>query len=658
MNKGENNGFTPHKWRVEITNPRLNKTFRPALKEPIKVTWKREGEPGKLEFIPVKNGDLSYQNGNLAILFCDDDPVFAGWIFTKTRSDLKTIDCVAYDQIRYLKYKDTIQYENKSYGEIVKMVASDHNLRVGSIAETGVKMSRTEEDVELYDIFDKAYQNTLIDGGEAYVLYDNVGKLELKNIRDMVYKGKVFDEKAMQSWDYSNTIDEGTYNRVKITVKDDTGGQTETLVSENPDHIKDWGVLQFHAVSNEPKELVKMKADDVLKKVDRPVRKLTLKGVLGDIAIRGGTVIYVNLPLGDMQACAAFWVESVTHTIRGNSHLMDLEIQNEDFLPAIDVSNVFKNEQSGAEEDGDGDGTFHALPGNTNAERIWNAFRKMGYSAAATAGIMGNMWRESGFDPTINEVGGTGNGRGLAQWDVRNRWQTLITWSATKGLDYRSIEAQCQFVDYELKSGGLAYWLNKHGSLEKFKQTNDPAWAVAWFYDVFERGADRAGDIAKSTPVAQKYYNQWKNYGMTVGGMNVTFPTPNPAVRDPNNRGYVNQCTWYMFNRYYQLTGKSINRIMGNGGDWANKARNYGMAVYRGRPFPGAAMCQQGGNSGYSPRGPGHISFVERVNPDGTVDTTAMWGSIANGVIQREHYTQAEVARSEFIDVMSWLKGR
>nr|DAU68232.1 MAG TPA: 43 kDa tail protein [Caudoviricetes sp.] len=548
---------------MEITNPRLNKTFRPALKEPIKVTWKREGEPGKLEFIPVKNGDLSYQNGNLAILFCDDDPVFAGWIFTKTRSDLKTIDCVAYDQIRYLKYKDTIQYENKSYGEIVKMVASDHNLRVGSIAETGVKMSRTEEDVELYDIFDKAYQNTLIDGGEAYVLYDNVGKLELKNIRDMVYKGKVFDEKAMQSWDYSNTIDEGTYNRVKITVKDDTGGQTETLVSENPDHIKDWGVLQFHAVSNEPKELVKMKADDVLKKVDRPVRKLTLKGVLGDIAIRGGTVIYVNLPLGDMQACAAFWVESVTHTIRGNSHLMDLEIQNEDFLPAIDVSNVFKNEQSGAEDGGDGDGTFHALPGNTNAERIWNAFRKMGYSAAATAGIMGNMWRESNFDPTVSQIGG-GPGRGLCQWTVSDRWQTLITWSATKGLDYRSIEAQCGFVDYELSSGGLNYWLNRHGSLAQFKQATDPAWAVAWFYDVFERGANRAGDIAKSTPVAQKYYNQWKNYGMTVGGAPANLMS---AIRSTPWPG-ASLCATWVSHVFKQVSGSYPD---GNGNDMTRK---------------------------------------------------------------------------------------
>ncbi|MFM9413346.1 phage tail tip lysozyme [Peptococcus simiae] len=615
----ENTGYTPHKWRVEITNPRLGKTFRPVLKEPIKVTWKREGEPGKLEFTTAKNGDLSYQNGNMAILFCDEDPVFVGWIFTKSRGDLKTIDCVAYDQIRYLKYKDTIQYDSKSYGDLVKMVAGDHNLQVGEVAETGVKMSRTEEDVELYDIFDKAYQNTLIEGGEAFVLYDNVGKLTLKNIKDMVYRGKVFDAKAMQAWEYTNTIDEGTYNRVKITVKDDAAGQAETLVAENPEHIKDWGVLQFHAVSNEPKELIKMKADDVLKKVDRPVRKLALKGVLGDIAIRGGSVIYVNLPLGDMQASAAFWVESVTHTIRGNSHLMDMEIQNEDFLPAIDVSGVFKNEQKQAADGGLGDGTFHALPGNTNAERIWNAFRKMGYSAAATAGIMGNIWRESGFNPTIAETGNTGHGRGLCQWDVRNRWQNLIQWASAKGLDYRSIEAQCGFVDYELKSGGLAYWLNKHGSLEQFKQARDPAWAVAWFYDVFERGLRRDSDIAKSTPVAQRYFNQWKNYGMTVGGGSA--PAKLMAAINSTPWPGASLCATWVSRVFNQVTGQYPD---GNGNDmtrnWCHSSNlkdlRPGMVIGcvvspygLGRTY-GHIAIYAGGDTVYSSEGSGIVKYT------------------------------------------------
>ena len=156
-------------------------------------------------------------------------------------------------------------------------------------------------------------------------------------------------------------------------------------------------------------------------------------------------------------------------------------------------------------------GGLGLVPGNSNEARIWNAFRKLGYSAAATAGIMGNMWRESGFDPTISQIGG-GPGRGLCQWTVSDRWQNLIQWASSQGMDHMTVEAQCGFVDHELSGGGLGPWMAKYGSLESFKATDDPAWAVAWFYDVFERGAHRGGDIAKSTPVAQKYYDMWHNY--------------------------------------------------------------------------------------------------------------------------------------------------
>lgn len=146
------------------------------------------------------------------------------------------------------------------------------------------------------------------------------------------------------------------------------------------------------------------------------------------------------------------------------------------------------------------------------------------------------MWRESGFDPTISQIGG-GPGRGLCQWTVSDRWQTLIQWASSQGMDHMTIEAQCGFVDHELSGGGLGPWMAKYGSLESFKATDDPAWAVAWFYDVFERGANRGGDIAKSTPVAQKYYNMWHNYDQ-VGGGTGQFIDPTQGVGPVSQRAH------------------------------------------------------------------------------------------------------------------------
>lgn len=45
-----------------------------------------------------------------------------------------------------------------------------------------------------------------------------------------------------------------------------------------------------------------------------------------------------------------------------------------------------------------------------NKKAIWNYFKASGYSDEATAGIMGNIYAESGFKPDVSEIGGAGYG--------------------------------------------------------------------------------------------------------------------------------------------------------------------------------------------------------------------------------------------------------
>jgi len=58
------------------------------------------------------------------------------------------------------------------------------------------------------------------------------------------------------------------------------------------------------------------------------------------------------------------------------------------------------------------------LTGNTNAEKIWNWLKSQGLSNEQTAGVMGNIAVESGFNPTRHEEGKgwTVGGWGLVQW--------------------------------------------------------------------------------------------------------------------------------------------------------------------------------------------------------------------------------------------------
>ncbi|WP_252344730.1 CD1108 family mobile element protein [Gemella sp. zg-1178] len=100
------------------------------------------------------------------------------------------------------------------------------------------------------------------------------------------------------------------------------------------------------------------------------------------------------------------------------------------------------------------------------------------------------------------------------------------------------------------------------------------------------------------------------------------FPQPDPNYVASLNGGYPGQCTWYVYNRFSQL-GKPIKHSpMGNGGEWAFYAQNYGYSVSR-NARAGTAISFPPGVAGSSPQY-GHIAFVEKVNEDGSVLVSEM----------------------------------
>lgn len=75
---------------------------------------------------------------------------FFGFVFKQQRDKGQMITVTAYDQLRYLKNKDTIVYENKTADQFVQMVAADYSLNVGMLENTKyVIESRVEENTSL-----------------------------------------------------------------------------------------------------------------------------------------------------------------------------------------------------------------------------------------------------------------------------------------------------------------------------------------------------------------------------------------------------------------------------------------------------------------------------------------------------------------------------
>lgn len=164
-----------------ISDTSGTKAYCPAVKEGIEWSTERRGSPGKLTFSVVGDGTVSFEEGAAVRLKVNGTPVFFGFVFTKKRDREGIVSVTAYDQLRYLNNKDTYVYENKTASQLVKMIAEDFSLNLGTVEDSGfVIASRVEENTSLFDMIENALDLTLQNSREMFVLYDDFGKRRLK----------------------------------------------------------------------------------------------------------------------------------------------------------------------------------------------------------------------------------------------------------------------------------------------------------------------------------------------------------------------------------------------------------------------------------------------------------------------------------------------
>ncbi|WP_226386025.1 COG3942 and LysM peptidoglycan-binding domain-containing protein [Staphylococcus sp. Marseille-Q1834] len=126
---------------------------------------------------------------------------------------------------------------------------------------------------------------------------------------------------------------------------------------------------------------------------------------------------------------------------------------------------------------------------------------------------------------------------------------------------------------------------------------------------------------------APSRYTTSHNYNVGVTSAPVASNYNHSTVNNQGNRYYYGNCTYYAFGRRQQL-GRSVGSFWGNASNWANSARNAGLAVDN-RPEVGAVFQT---SAGYY----GHVGVVERVNSDGSFYVSEMnWNGNYNNVTNR-----------------------
>lgn len=319
-----------------VANETGTKVYQPIVEEGIEWSTERRSTPGKLTFNIVKDDIINFSEGSAVRLRVDGKNVFFGFVFTKKRNKDQIITVTAYDQLRYLNNKDTYVYENKTASQFVQMVADDFSLNVGTLEDTGfVIASRVEENSSLFDMIENALDLTLQNRKEMYVLYDDFGKLTLKNISSM-YVGEpgaylMIDEETGENFEYTSSIDTDTYNKVKLTYDNEESGKREVYIAQHGENMNKWGVLQYFDTLQKG-ENGQTKADALLARYNKKTRNLKITNAIGDTRVRAGSMVVVNLALGDMTVKNFMLVEKVKHTFKENEHWMDLTFRGGEFV--------------------------------------------------------------------------------------------------------------------------------------------------------------------------------------------------------------------------------------------------------------------------------------------------------------------------------------
>lgn len=314
---------------LKIASKSAKKTYSADAITDGTVTWttERSGTPGKLEYTIVKTGTMSYLEGDKTTLTLDGHNMFSGYVFKKSKS-LDKIKTICYDQLRYLKAKQTYKFVGMTAAGVIRQIAKDFDLDVGYIEPVQTVLpGKIYENKTLLDIITDCVSQTSIATGKVYVFYDDFGELTLKAAENMKSNYVIGNESYATGYTYDTSIDDA-YNYIKLVYLNKESGNGDAYVAEDSGAIKDWGFLQYYEkVDNMNEAQIKERAKQYLDYYCQRHRTLKISA-LGIPEIRAGSMITIDIPgLGDINLKKMLLVDKCTHKISSGSHTMDLEMK-------------------------------------------------------------------------------------------------------------------------------------------------------------------------------------------------------------------------------------------------------------------------------------------------------------------------------------------
>ncbi|WP_270167603.1 XkdQ/YqbQ family protein [Paenibacillus sp. SYP-B4298] len=297
----------------------------------MKIKSGRVGKATIVDISFVKNSPFSdptfrYGCGDIIRIRKDNLNIFYGFIFSVDEDEHDAVKITAYDQVRYLMNKDSMYTTNLTATQMVQKIVQETQLNAGTLADTKHVIPKIAEDNQSYiDMICKALDTTMLAGKGLYVFYDDFGSLTLRPLAEMALDIVIGEKSLMYSYKDKRSIDNDTYNQIKLYQDNKEKGVREDHVLKDSASIAKWGVLQLYQSVDEKMNAAQIKEmqDKLMQLKNREKRSLKVDA-LGDIRIRAGHVIWLAFESKGIKQ--QYVVNECTHTFDGDKHTMSLDL--------------------------------------------------------------------------------------------------------------------------------------------------------------------------------------------------------------------------------------------------------------------------------------------------------------------------------------------
>lgn len=283
-------------------------------------------------------------------------------------------------------------------------------------------------------------------------------------------------------------------------------------------------------------------------------------------------------------------IDMVLEILRKDKEISDYENTYKYIYYKYTGNDSYKTELDFSAYDTSGFNDTTTISGNSIEEKVWFALIGIGASEYAAAGVMGNIYGESGFNPKLVEGGYNENngGIGLCQWTNSSRGSTgrntnLKKYAQKKGVTWHDEDSQVEFLITEIKGNGPAkgyagkafMTTNIYGrqyTENDWKKANNIEDATKAFCATFERPGSTYfySSMQKRVDAAKKYYNQFhgKSQSATSGSsISVANGTSDEKLKylfDNKIPTTESGCKQYMKTIKVPMTKKNGKKYNGN----------------------------------------------------------------------------------------------